>query len=349
MSVPIPEFILEPIPLRELRLDARYQRDLREDAVLAIVDNFRSEQFQPITVGMRGDGSLHIVDGQHRFAAARRMGWATVPCMIFESDGFEHEATVFERLQTHRAPLTVAQRWKARVARGEPKAVAITQIVQSLGLELRHNTKSHTSFTAFIACEKAYERGNLRDVLVLIIQAWDYDPTGFRTDFIHSISLFLQAMTAEKFSVDMGRLTTALGKIKPVAFLRETSIMGNVSASFMRRLLDSYNTGLRSGRLVVDDPAALLASVGAKKAFETGKARGIDYSALQKANQAQRTAEERSAASIKAAQNMTPEERSARTAKGIATRKRIEAEAQMQGYVGSRATRRGGGANVGRL
>lgn len=340
MSQATPDFILEPIPIRELRLDARYQRDLREEFVLSVSENFHAEQFQPIIVGMRDDGALHIVDGQHRVAVARRLGWATVPCQIFESRGFEHEAEVFERLQTQRAPLTVAQRWKARVARGEPKAVAITEIVRALGLELRHNSKSHTSFTAFVACEKAYERGNLRDTLVLILQAWDYDPTGFRADFVTSVSLFLQAMNAERYTVDIERLAKALSKIKPAGFLRETSIMGNVSASFMRRLLDSYNSGLRSGRIVVDDPAGLIASVGSKKSAEVAKARGFDFVEHQKALQASRTAEARSASSIKAAQNMTPESRSARATKAAETRKNIEAEMLVQGCKTSRSDRR---------
>lgn len=269
-----PEFILEPLPIAQLRLDARYQRELRESSVAEIVGNFHPEQFLPITVGMRADSSLHIVDGQHRVAAARRMGWAQVPCMVFESDGFEHEALVFERLQTNRAPLTVGQRWKARVARGEPKATAITEIVSTLGLVLSDRTISATSFCAYIACENAYERGNLKESLVLIIQAWEYDPTGFRANFVNAVSQFLSAMTAENFEVDMKRLVDAMTKVRPAQFLRESALAVNPNAVFMKRLLESYNKGLRSGKIEVDDPVALLRSVKAKRGNETRMAAG---------------------------------------------------------------------------
>lgn len=266
-----PEFILEPLPLRQLLLDARYQRDLRENAVMAIVQDYHPEQFQPITVGMRDDSTLHIVDGQHRVAAARRMGWTHVPCMVFESQGFEHEAQVFERLQTARAGLTIAQRWKARIARKEPKATAIQDIVSSVGLRLS-NTKAPTSLYSFTACERAYERGNLRDTLVLIIQAWDYDPTGFRTNFIDGTSVFLASLQSAGHELNMDRLSKALGKIKPLAFLRETSVIGNNSAMFMHRLLEAYNSGMRTGRIKIDDPTGFINSFRTKAAQETRNA-----------------------------------------------------------------------------
>jgi len=323
MSDSTPEFILEPIPLGDLRLDARYQRDLREAVVLAIADNYRPEQFQPLTVGMRPDNTLHIVDGQHRFAAARRMGWETVPCMVFLSEGYEHEAAVFERLQTARAPLTVGQRWKARIARKEPKATAINDIVQSLGLRLQDGGRvAPTTFHAFTACEAAYERGNLKETLVLIIQAWDYDPTGFRADFVGWVSLFLSAMNAEHFNPDMHRVVDALKKVRPAQFLRDAPLSGNATAAFTARLLAEYNKGLRAEKKIeILDPVALLASVAGKrahvKATESGNATGL---AKAQEKLAAMTPAQRSEMAKKAAMALTPEQRRERAAKGFATR-----------------------------
>jgi ParB-like nuclease domain len=290
------EFIVEVVKISSLRLDARYQRDVREADVERIARDYRPELFQPIVVGMRDDGALHIVDGQHRVAAARHMEWVEVPCMIFESRGFEHEAEVFERLQTARTILSVPQRWKARLARKEPIAVGATKVVEACGLRLSAEL-SPTSLSCYTAVERAYERGNLRDTLLLIIQSWEYDVTGFRSTFIDAVSQFLNALQAEKVDVDMARVRESMAKLRPSQFLRETSIVGNKNAAFMRRVIDSYNTGLRTKRVDIDDPIALLKRVGGitsvKKMGDNGAAN------LAKANAAKA--------------KMTPEERSAQT------------------------------------
>ena len=254
----VPEFIIENIKISDLRLDARYQRDINDAVVEKIVGNFRRELFPPIIVGMRNDGALHIVDGQHRVASARRLGWAEVPCQIFESRGAEHEAEVFEMLQVERRPLSVAERWKARLTRGEPIAVAVTEIVKGCGLELTGRSVP-TGIKSFTACEKAYNRGNLRETLTLLIQAWDYDQTGFRGVFVNGLSVTLGALAAKSYLVDIGRLADALSKVSPSKFLRDVALSRTPNATFLRVVVDQYNVGLRGPkRLDAPDPIALI-------------------------------------------------------------------------------------------
>jgi hypothetical protein len=262
------EFIFENLPIGNLRNDSRYQRDLDLDWVEEIVAKYRKELFMPIVIGMRDDGSLMVVDGQHRVLAARKMSWETVPCQIFESTGYEHESLIYELLQTQRAQLSVAQRFKARLARNEQIAVEINNIVNDMGLKLTTSGHGQTAIQCFTACEKSHQRGNLKDVLTVIIRAWNYDFVGFRSYFVDTVSVFLSTLKAEQFALDMDRVVDSLSKISPSGFLRDMALTKNPHATFMRTLLEKYNKGLRSGRIEVEDPSALIASAKNRLAME---------------------------------------------------------------------------------
>lgn len=366
MSDSTPEFILEMIPVAQLHLDARYQRDLEEDRVDEIADNFTAEQFQPVTIGMRPDNTLQIVDGQHRVAAAKKMNWNTVPCMVFLSDGHWHEALVYERLQSQRKNLTVAQRWKARLARGEVKARAITEVVETLGLKLSGNqAKGVTSMTAFVACEKAYNRGNLRDTLTLIIQAWNYDPKGFRSNFIDWVSVFLDSMKYAGHTLDMKRVSSVLGKMPPQQLLRDMPYTGNAGSAFFQRLLEHYNANKKQGRIIVNDPVVFLQKYRGQKGYETGVRQGTrNLEAMQAGHAAQTpdqkaansrkgwmklTPEERSKKAKAASATLTPEQRRERSQKAQASRTPEERSQTSLKGAQTRAAKRAGGAEMSRL
>ena len=150
-SIPHPDMVgvsghLEWLVVDDLQVDQRYQRDLSEVQVRKIVKDFDPDAFGVITVSSRGSGGMFVVDGQHRLAALRHMGWGAqrVPCIVYRSLTLEDEAKVFYLPQTTRKYMTPAQKFRARLIAGEPNAIAIKEMVESFGYSLNlGNGSSH--------------------------------------------------------------------------------------------------------------------------------------------------------------------------------------------------------------
>ena len=65
---------LGPLSIDELNVDHTYQRDLDQTLAQKIARDYDIVAVDPIIVSMRSDGSLWIVNGQHRAAAAKITG-----------------------------------------------------------------------------------------------------------------------------------------------------------------------------------------------------------------------------------------------------------------------------------
>lgn len=121
-------------------IDQRYQRGMVSEAkILNMVRHFDWAAFRTILVGQRSDdGDYWVVDGQQRLHAAARCGFKKVPCSVFRSNGWRHEAEVYNLVNapehiTHLKPWEV---FKAVVAyKGEPH-YSIHLYLKSLGLKV---------------------------------------------------------------------------------------------------------------------------------------------------------------------------------------------------------------------
>lgn len=119
----------------KINIDTSYQRNISDSRVLAIAKNWQWEAFGRLLVGNRSDGSLFIVDGQHRLLAARkRSDIKDLPCVVFNSRGSGHEADVFLVTNTSRGPMSALQKFKALLIIGDPVAIGIKDAADSLGL-----------------------------------------------------------------------------------------------------------------------------------------------------------------------------------------------------------------------
>ena len=56
---------------------------------------FNPQAFGTLIVGQRSDGSYWIVDGMQRYRICVMLHVAIVPCTVFPSAGYEHEAQVW--------------------------------------------------------------------------------------------------------------------------------------------------------------------------------------------------------------------------------------------------------------
>jgi len=107
MGTYVVELSLEDCNMRVEDLDPQlfnndrmhYQRNRIESNVKRIMKKYESDSAKHAIIAQREDGSYWVINGQHHSEAAIRLGITSVPCYVFDSNGFEHEREIFVKFQ----------------------------------------------------------------------------------------------------------------------------------------------------------------------------------------------------------------------------------------------------------
>lgn len=144
------------VPKEQLRVDQTYQRSLNDSKRKRIASNFNWAALGVLLVARRPDGSLWVIDGQHRLAAAMsRSDVRDVPVVIFEFGGnIQDEAGDFLIANKERKPLTGVDSFKAQVASGDAVAIAVNDMVHSTGrvVGIARDSKTVRCVAALYSC-----------------------------------------------------------------------------------------------------------------------------------------------------------------------------------------------------
>lgn len=197
---------LEVVPLDDLNIDHSYQRDLDANLVQSIARNWDIVGAGPITVSRREDGSLWIINGQHRAAAARVAGETEILAQVVE--GYDRESEAGLRLKmNHRRSDRSQERFKAQVAAGDRESLAIVEILSGFNTRINPHPEANRGINSVTAVEKLYRKDNgvqLVRVLEVVRDAWTEVGGPFvSVSLLNSISWFLerhdQEMKRERF------------------------------------------------------------------------------------------------------------------------------------------------------
>lgn len=153
---------IEWIKVDRLSIDAVYQRSTDNDAsrrlIASIAANFDWRLCAPLVVSRRPDGTLSVIDGQHRTVAAKMRGDIPhMPCCVFNYSGPEEEARMFISANRARKPMNRLDDFHAALAAADEDALEIQRLVTEAGLSITRNTSSSAwkpgeiAFTASIA------------------------------------------------------------------------------------------------------------------------------------------------------------------------------------------------------
>lgn len=231
------------------------QRKLDERNVRRIVQDFDPDLFGVVTVAeMNGTGTHHIIDGQHRVEALRRLGWAdqAVPCVIRSSHDKADVARMFDGINTAKKPQYV-DRFRVRVTAGYPLETSVAQVIERHGYEVGlGSTHDHRKFSAVQAAVNVANKHGidvLDDVLSVSVDAW-----GHHRDAVHmSIVGGLAQVVAA--GADLPRLAKRLASnVTPGQLVGKArslrDVQGGTLANCVAHVAVSiYNVGLRSGRV----------------------------------------------------------------------------------------------------
>jgi hypothetical protein len=140
------------VDINDLDIDHGYQRDEVSKAnTLAIARNFSWNAFGVLVVMRRANGRLYIVDGQQRWLAAKHRGDIhSVPCLIFESQGPQHEAKAFYYLNINRRNVRPFRRFMAAVQSQMEPEYSIAQWMEQNDLS-PSDSSNHPRSVAFLA------------------------------------------------------------------------------------------------------------------------------------------------------------------------------------------------------
>lgn len=141
---------LQWVLVSQLQVDAAYQRSVEgadsQALIRRIAQHWNWDLCQPMVVSRRPDGALFVIDGQHRWCAAKLRGdIAQLPCVVVDYTSAAAEAASFVHLNQQRRPLSRLDVFKAAVAGEDPEALAILAALQRAGLQLAPHS-NHTAW-----------------------------------------------------------------------------------------------------------------------------------------------------------------------------------------------------------
>lgn len=238
-----------PLDVTDLFVDHSYQRPLDLPRARRLAESWEPPLIGVIEVSDRGperQPRYAIVDGQHRYAAAKlRDPNAVLVANIHTGLSPRDEAHLFYEIDAKRTRLTGWDRWNARRGAGDPAVLAVESIVEDAGLRVE-DSPTNGSVRCVSTCEKVFKLGGqplLRETLSLITEVWGVEVEAFDAPLVHGTALVLwhygQALNVERLADAMVEVSPRQFKAKAVA-LREYE-RGSLPKLAALVILSTYN------------------------------------------------------------------------------------------------------------
>lgn len=188
------------LPLSSLIVDPTVQRPLDEGRAERMADKFDLALLGVVEVSIRPNGAIHVVDGQHRVAAARIFGFSEelIECKVHQGLSIEQEAARFVGLNTFSSPRAF-DKFRVRVKALDPIALGVDSVLMQFGWRLQTGS-TDGCFTAVQAAERVFcgygtadkDAGprNLADALGVITEAWGRKPSAASGHLVAGLGLF---------------------------------------------------------------------------------------------------------------------------------------------------------------
>lgn len=247
------------VSIADVKVDSSYQRTVSDTLVDDIAGEWDEVASELVLYSDRGTrdpeelGGLWIINGQHRTAAAQKLGhkkiWARIVDLSDVEDPGAVEADL--RLKTNRrigdAP---AQRFKAQLRAGDPESIAIRDILAKYDTEINEVANIDHGINTVSAVEKVYrvDDGALLERTIQTIHS-AYGVVGgdsFSSSLLKGVSWFLNKHYIE---ADLTRLIEKMQNLGPAALgNRARTIQATMGSSlwtnYYRTLVEIYNEKL---------------------------------------------------------------------------------------------------------
>lgn len=191
---------LDWININSLTIDDTYQRDTlskrSQQNIKKIKEAFAWSKFSPLTVADLGNNKYSIIDGQHRYIAAKELGDITdLPCWIIPQCQTKSQADAFIDINKNRVYVNNWQMYKAKLAANDENATRINEFLNTVNITVPFNGYcSKPNMTLAIACiGKHLQQHNdayLSEVIADILKAYPNKIGQLKRDLIDTLVLF---------------------------------------------------------------------------------------------------------------------------------------------------------------
>jgi len=200
------------VPIAETRVIPVAQRDFNQSQAEEYAADFDLEALGYPVVNYR-NGAFYIIDGQHRIAALKLIGWGdqSIQCECYADLTDGQMAELYLR-RARRRKESAFDNFRIAITAGRAVECDVDRIVRAQGLRVSHD-KAEGSIAAVITLKSVYERAggtNLAQTLRIIKNAYDGDGKAFNVSTIKGVSLVCQRYEG-KF--DEKALTDRLSKM----------------------------------------------------------------------------------------------------------------------------------------
>ena len=245
------------VGIGELFVDVTYQRPLDNARARQMARGWDRRLAGIVEVSDRGELASRrfaVIDGQHRWAAAREAGFKVMVANVHNGLSVADEARLFDRLNRERRRITTWDHWFARRASGEPTVGQIEKIAQAIGLVIDSSPRTgHVRCTATL--EKLHKLGGadlVQHTLEFIVSVWGRDLAGFDAPIVHGLGLVLFHLGSR--DLDVPRLGEALLEVAPRQLKSKAIMLREIETATMPKLVAiavvaQYNT--RPGRRIL--------------------------------------------------------------------------------------------------
>jgi hypothetical protein len=217
---------LEWIAVERLAIDESYQRATDSPASRRLINRIKQgwnwSFCQPLVVSRRTDGSLFVIDGQHRLSGAIGRGDIPhLPCVVVTD---ADEAQTFIALNTQRQKLSQGDIFNAMLAAGDDAAKTTATILDETGWKL---TRNHTiSVTGRLNCAPMIARAvrkigecPVRNALTALREAYPDQPVPNAATLLKPLFTIYR----DKRISDPDLLIELLGAVSPLDWQLESA------------------------------------------------------------------------------------------------------------------------------
>lgn len=251
------------LPVGDLRIDQRKQREVDPEKVAKIANEWDWERCEAITVAPgRDKGTWDVVEGQHRTLGALQWGGVDVlmPCMVVGPRTDKEQSEIALGIVQGRRPHSAYEQWRQRYNAGHAHEVFATSVLESFGMRVGKAPSAMT--IAAVATVRRIVHGGgfspeigaelLRGTLTVLHDAFpthDHESNVSRWD--RSMLLAVAGVIVAYPDVDTRRLASAL-RIRPAGQWVNLGKGGGSlppDQAIRAIVLSEYNRGRRTGRL----------------------------------------------------------------------------------------------------
>ena len=248
------------LPVGDLHIDPKYQRDLDMKWAQTIADNFKPDLLEVIQVSYR-DGKFHVIDGQHRKKGVElrfRDPNYPVTCKVYYGLTEAEEGELFYLFNKCKKRMTDKSMMKAQAFFGEEEVSDFFRITKEMGFIIDPVERKSCKYGILAVkkartCYQALGAEAYGRMLRLIRMTWDGERWSLSQNMLGGMARLIAVFGDD---LDDKGFSSKLKFETETTIKREASTYGttNPSNAFASALLSFYNKGRRTKRL---DPSRL--------------------------------------------------------------------------------------------